>query len=398
MILTYSYKLYLNTSQEKTLERWLRTCNWIFNRALEQRIKAYERRKESVSYQDQQALLTDWRGRMDSLRLVPVTFERDALRRVDRGMKAFFRRVKAGQKPGFPRFKPFRRYRSLECLAVAKYLQGDRIRIPNLGLVRCRGRLLPIGKQRGLRIVHRESGWYAQIILDNGVTISPREPQTSVGIDVGLASFATLSTGDKIDNPRFARKAERKTRALQRRASRKKKGSANRRKAVQRLARQHERVASQRRSFAHAEARKIVDRFDLIAFENLNIAGMVHGNLARSIHDAAWSLFLFCLIFKAENAGKSTVAVNPRGTSQECPRCGAVAKKSLSEREHVCPCGTRLCRDHAAAQVILARALRGNGGLNSLVEEPASVAPLVAVSASRSDETRMPNGSDEPSM
>lgn len=397
MMLTYSYKLYLNASQEKTLDRWLRTCNWIFNRALEQRIKAYQRRKESVSYQDQQALLTEWRGRMDNLRLVPVEFERDAIRRVDRGLKAFFRRVRAGQKPGFPRFKPHRRYRSLECLAVAKYLQGDRVRIPNLGLVRCRGRLLPLGKQRGLRIVRRESGWYAQVILDNGVQVTPCEPQTSVGIDVGLQSFATLSNGEKIDNPRFARKAERKTCALQRRASRKKKGSANRRKAVKRLARQHERVASQRRLFAHAEARKIVNRFDLIAFENLNVAGMVHGNLARSIHDAAWSFFLFCLIFKAANAGKSTVAVNPRGTSQECPQCQAVAKKSLSEREHVCPCGARLCRDHAAAQVILARAVAGKRG-DSRVEEPTYTAPpIVVASASRFVEARMQNGC-KPSM
>jgi putative transposase len=398
MILTYSYKLYLNASQEKTLERWMRTCNWIFNRAIEQRIKAYQRRKESVSYNDQQALLTGWRDRMDGLRLVPVAFARDALRRVDRGMKAFFRRVKAGQKPGFPRFKSFRRYRSMECLAVAKYLRGDKIRIPNLGLVRCRGRLLPVGKQRGLRIIRRESGWYAQIILDNGVQVTPREPQTSVGIDVGLESFATLSNGDKIQNPRFARKAERKMRALQRRVSRRQKGSTNRRNAVQCLARQHERVASQRRSFAHAEARKIVDRVDLIAFEKLTIQNMVKNHkIARSIMDAAWGFFAFCLTFKAANAGKLAIGVDPRGTSQTCPDCGAVQSKSLSERVHACSCGLTIDRDEAAARVILARAVAGKRG-KSRVEEPTNTVPLVAASASRSVEARMQNGSDEPSM
>jgi putative transposase len=366
---------------------------------LEQRIKAYGRRKESLTYQHQQGLLTQWRARMDNLRLVPVAFERDALRRVDRGMKAFFRRVKAGQKPGFPRFKSFRRYRSLECLAPAKYLHGDRIRIPNLGLVRCRGRLLPIGKQHGLRIIHRESGWYAQIVLDNGVEVTPREPQTSVGIDVGLTSFATLSTGERIENPRFARKAERKTRSLQRRASRKKKGSVNRRKAVQRLARQHERVASQRRSFAHAEARKIVNRFDLIAFENLNIVGMSHlRTMARSIMDAAWGFFAFCLTYKAANAGGQAVGVDPRGTSQECPWCGKIVPKVLSERFHQCECspGVVIDRDYAAALVIKARAVAGKRG-DSRVEEPASIAPLVAALTSRSVESRIQNGSDEPS-
>ncbi len=377
MILTYSYKLYLNASQEKALGRWLRTCAWIYNRALEQRSKAYKRRKESVTYQDQQALLTEWRSRMDNLRLVPVAFERDALRRVDRGMKAFFRRLRAGQKPGFPRFRAQRRYRSLECLAVAKYLHGDRMRIPNLGLVRCRGRLLPVGKQRGLRIIHRETGWYAQIILDNGVQATLREPKTTIGIDVGLESFATLSNGEQIENPRFARKAERKVRALQRRVSRRKKGSKNRRKTVQRLARQHERIASQRRSFCHQEARKIVNRFDLIAFEKLNVKGLAAGMLAKSVHDAAWGMFLNFIVYKAENAGRLAVPVKASGTSQECPSCGAVKKKSLSERVHSCDCGLECHRDVASAKVILARAIRGNGRV-TLVEEPASTHPLGA--------------------
>ena len=126
MIRTFQYKLYPNQAQIKTLERWIGVCCWVYNRALEGRIKAYKRRNENVNYNAQQAMLTGWRARMQSLRAVPCVFERDALRRADRGMKAFFRRVKAGNsKVGFPRFRSRHRYNSLECLAPSNYLKGD---------------------------------------------------------------------------------------------------------------------------------------------------------------------------------------------------------------------------------------------------------------------------------
>jgi putative transposase len=189
--------------------------------------------------------------------------------------------------------------------------------------------------QRGVRIIRRETGWYAQVLLDNGAPPPPRPIQTSVGIDVGLESFATLSTGTKIANPQFAQLAQRKLRSLQRRLSRCQKGSSNRRKAVRRLAREHERVAAQRRSFCHQEARKIVDRFDLIGLEKLHIGAMVRNRcLARSIMDAAWGMFAFCLTYKAANAGKSAVSVHAPGTSQECPWCGLIRPKKLCERTH----------------------------------------------------------------
>jgi putative transposase len=262
----------------------------------------------------------------------------------------------------------------MECLDVLTYHRGDRIKIPKLGSIRCRGRLLPIGKQKGLRIVRRESGWYAQIILDNGLIPIQKPVTSTVGIDVGLESFATLSNGEKIDNPRFGRRSERKQRSLQRRLCRRpKKRGMNRRKAAKALARHHERVAAQRRSFAHQEARKIVSRFELVGFENLNVVNMVKNHkLARSIADAAWGFFLFCLTYKAESAGRRAIGVDPHRTSQTCPNCGAAKKKVLKERDHVCPCGLRCHRDHAAARVILARALAGLRG-DSPVEEPATV-------------------------
>jgi putative transposase len=360
MLRTVEMKLYLTAAQEITLISWLRTCCWLYNQALEQRIKSYRRRNESLSFMDQTAFLTHLRQRMPTLAEVPYEFAKDALRRVDRGMKAFFRRLKAGEKAGFPRFRSHTRYNSLEYLKVGSYVRpSNLIYVPKLGLAKFRaGDQRVAGKQKLLRIIRRASGWFAQVAVDDGLAAPPQVPiEYTVGVDVGLASFATLSTGEKIDNPRFFRVSERKLKRAQQRLCRCRKGSRNRRKAVCRVARVHERIAAQRKDFAHQESRKLVNRFDLIGFEKLNIKGLAASRLAKSIHDAAWSLFLWFVTYKAVNAGRHAIPVNPNGTSRECPACGRVTTKSLSERIHRCPCGLILDRDEASARVIRARAL-----------------------------------------
>ena len=204
-----------------------------------------------------------------------------------------------------------------------------------------------------------------------GITIGEAAVNAAtVGIDMGLNSFATLDNGEKIPNPRWAKKSARRLRSTHRRLSRSQKESHNRRKAIANLGRVYEKVKAQRRDFAHQESRKLVDRFDLIAFEKLNVAGMVRGRLAKSIIDAAWGMFLLMLVYKAAKAGKRAIGVNPRGTSQTCPDCGRVKKKLLSERTHECTCGCRLDRDVAAARVILARAL-GVAGVSPVEESTA---------------------------
>lgn len=372
MIKTYQYKLYPNASQIKTLAHWLLVCCRIYNHALAHRTKAYKRRGVSVSYTDQQSLLTKQRARSESLRSVPCHIERAALRRVDCGFKAFFRRLKAGQNPGFPRFRSWRRYNSLEYLSPGTYLKDGKIRIPCMGVVRCRGRSLPEGMQIALRILRRPTGWYAQIVLNDGRRPSVRREVTSaIGVDVGLSAFATLSDGTKIDNPRWLFKSARKLRALHRRVSRRKNGTGRRRRAVNALARRHDVVASQRKSFCHEQSTMLVRKYDMIAVEDLNVAGMVRSRFGKSILDAAWAQFTKHLAAKAEYAGRQVVFVNARGTSQECPNCGAIKPKTLSERIHQCACGCECDRDHAAAQVILARALAGKRG-ESRVERPSA--------------------------
>lgn len=360
---TIEFKLYLTQQQVATLESWMRTCCEVYNRALEHRIKAYRRRGESITYADQQLLLTQQRSRIDQLQSLPAIIERDALRRVDRGMKAFFRRCKSGEKPVFPRFRSRARYNSLEFAAIASYVKSEStVAIPRLGLIKKRGGgCVESTAQKILRVIRRPSGWYGQVVVDEIYPVTNLVDVGPVGIDVGLKVFATTSDGGRIENPRFYRTSEKRRYGLQRSVSRKCKGSKNRRKAVKKLARHHEKIALQRRNFCHQHSTDLVRKHPLIAVEKLNIKGMSRGMLSKSIADAGWAIFLTQLAVKAENAGRLVVAVNPSGTSQTCPDCGAVKKKELRERVHNCECGLVIDRDHAAARVILARALVATG-------------------------------------
>lgn len=288
--------------------------------------------------------------------MVPVHIERDALRRVDRGMAAFFRRVKAGETPGFPRFKGRIRWRSFEVLRLIKYLRdGDKVHIPGIGQVKYRGLMAVVGVVKGVRVVRKERGWYVQLIVDNGPVPAARPVERRIGIDVGLTHFLTTSDGEKVENPRWYREGQKRLRFLSRIASRRKKGSNRRRKAYSRVARFHERMVDTRRDWIHKLTRDLVNKYDLIAVENLNIQGMVRSRFAKSISDAAWGQFVTVLKYKAENAGATVVAVDPRGTSQECSECGRTVPKLLSERTHSCECGYVADRDENAARNILRR-------------------------------------------
>ena len=205
-------------------------------------------------------------------------------------------------------------------------------------------------------IKRTSTGWFASILCDVGEAPKKEEPKEYVGIDVGLSSFATLSTGEKIPNPRYYRESEVLLAERQRKLAKKKKRSKSRKKAKKLVAKTHQKITNQRLDFVRKLAKDLYKRFDFIAFENLNIAGMAQNHcLSKSILDAAWGLFILCLTNKAEEAGKWAVGSNPYGTSQDCSGCGERVPKTLADREHVCPyCGLKLDRDHNAALNILA--------------------------------------------
>ncbi len=361
MIRTFHYPLQPTVAQEATLERWCVACQQLYNGALQHRRDAWQKQRVNVTRFDQHIELTALRAADPAWAVLPLEVERSSLRRVDLAFRSFFRRVKDGKTPGYPRFRSRDRYDSFDFGSWTPRVEGDYLNIPKLGMVRFHKYREFRGEVKLVRIGRSARGWYISFVCDVGAAPEKTPVRSAVGVDLGLEAFATLSNGDRVENPRFFRAGEEVLARRQQSLARKRRGSNGRREAKRLVARAHERVRNQRLDFARKLAGALFERFDLVAHEDLEIARMVrsmNGHFAKSIKDASWGQFLGCLALKAENAGKHCVAVDPRGTSQACPACGVVAKKELGERQHRCPCGFSAHRDHAAAQVILGRGLR----------------------------------------
>jgi putative transposase len=288
------------------------------------------------------------------------------MRRLDKAFQAFFRRVKAGEKPGYPRFKGRDRFDSVEFPAYGDGIRlvGAKLRVQHVGLIKVKIHRAVEGKVKTATLSREAGKWYVIFSCElPDVPIQPHD-KPPVGIDVGLESFLTTSDGEHEPNPRYLKTALPELRRAQRAVSRKRKGSRNRRKSKRKLAKIHARVKRLRKEHHHQVALKLVRRFGLIAAERLDVQGMIeNGRLTRSIADAGWAGFLRTLQCKAESAGIAYVPVDPRGTSQRCSRCGATVPKTLWDRWHECrDCGLSVHRDENSAKEILRLGLLARTG------------------------------------
>ena len=363
---TYTWKLKPTKPQLAAIEQTVEVCRHLYNGALAERKDAWENEKRSVNFAQQCAALPVLKEKSAYLPNVHSQVLQDVMHRVNRSFENFFRRVKTKEaKAGFPRFKGEGRYDSFQYRQYgngAKFDVQGRLALSKIGAVRvCKDRLLT-GTPKTVTITRRADGWYACIACETEPEPLPKTGK-SIGIDVGLESFATLSNGETIANPRLLRHAERQLRTAQRRVSRRKKGSERRKKARVLLAKAHLKVRRARLDFCHKTAHNLVSRFDTIAVEKLNIRGMVKNHhLAKSISDAGWGQFVPILTQKAESAARQVIAVNPAYTSQDCFNCGMRVPKKLSVRLHSCPhCGFEAHRDHNAALNILNKVLENSG-------------------------------------
>jgi putative transposase len=357
---TYKYKLKPTCEQAGVLERTLLLCHHVYNAAIGERREAWRLRGVTVTYYQQKAELPEIKAAMPEYTEVHSQVLQDVVLRVDRAFQAFFRRVHLGEQPGYPRFKGGNRYNSF---TYPQFENGARLDngflvLSKVGRIAVRWSRPVEGTPKTVTISREADGWYACISCAE-VPVQPLEPTgQETGIDLGLASFATLSDGTMIHNPRSYRNAEAYLRRCQRRVARRKKGSNGRKKAVKLLAKAHQKIRRQRRDFHHKEARMLVERYDVIVYEDLRVHNMVKNHhLAKSISDAGWSAFLTILSHKAAWAGRRVQAVEPAYTSQTCSGCGRIVWKGLSVRWHDCPyedCGVSLHRDHNAAVNILA--------------------------------------------
>ncbi len=276
------------------------------------------------------------------------------LKRVDKAFQAFFRRVKSGEKQvGYPRFQGRDRYDSFTFPQAGWSLHNELLTLSKIGTLRVKLHRSMQGKVKTVSVKREGEHWYVCFSVEVETAQLPRSDK-AVGIDLGLTTFAVLSNGEKIPNPRYLRKSLRKLATKQRSLSRCKRGSHRRAKARRAVATVHRRIRNQRADFLHKESRKLVNEYGTIVFEKLQPRNMVRNHsLALSISDAGWSQFVSYCSYKAECADRSVLTVSPAYTSQVCSGCGTIKKKELSERWHSCGCGCSLDRDHNAAINIL---------------------------------------------
>lgn len=353
MIRTYKYPLEPNRRQTVVLLEWLERCRVLYNVALEQRRDWWRIGRKSLTYFDQAKELTELRAADPIYEAIPAQVCRSSLCQLHRAFEGFFRRVKRGETPGYPRFKGSGRLTSFGIGRVS--IQGKKVRVPKLGLVKFRKYRELCGKILDVRIIFKAEKWHVAFSCDVGEVPEKQSAKKAVGIDVGLKSFVTISDGTKIDNPRFFRNAEQTIARYQRALAKKKRGSKARARARMLVQRAHARVRNQRLDFARKLASSLLFRFDCVFYEDLNIGALAAGKLAKSVKDAAWGIFIRALICKAECAGRWAVPVDPRGTSARCSSCGTSATKTLSDRVHRCTfCRLEMDRDENAARNILA--------------------------------------------
>jgi putative transposase len=362
---TFKYHLCPTKAQAEFLDGQLREACDLYNAAKQERDDAWKTCRKSINYYDQANQLKAMRAE-GLIGLTDYCCCQDVLRRVDKTYKAFFARVKRGDKPGFPRYRSFRRYDSITFPNPGhgyRLLDDDKLRITGAGHIKVKLHRPMEGKIKTLTIKREAGRWFACFSVERDAAPLPVS-ERAIGIDVGLNRFAVLSDGREIQNPRHYRNAEARLRRCQRKVARRKKGGNRRRKAVRELQRAHVHVRNQRAHFQHHLSRQLVNEYGVIAVEDLNVKGLAGGMLAKSVQDAGWSQFIAMLSYKAECAGRVLVKVDPRGTSQMCT-CGASVPKVLADRWHDCSaCGLSANRDHVSAQVILSRARCGLSGAN----------------------------------
>jgi putative transposase len=356
----YKFRMYPTKQQETQLDLTLETCRHLYNTALADRKNCYELEGISRSYKDQSVTLTSEK-KEGKWQHVFSQVSQDVLRRVDKAFKSFFRRVKAGDKPGYPRFKGEGWYKSFTYPQAGFKLEGSKLALSKIGSVRIFRHREVEGKIKTCTIKKDKLGhWYA-ILVSEILDPVPVEPKIAIGVDVGLKSLVALSTGETAQYLKYYVEDEKRLSVAQRNLSRKKKGSGNRQKAKAKVAKLHQKIQNHRDEFLHQVSRKIVDLADVIVFENLNIQGMLKNhNLAKHIQDHSWGKLIQFTQSKAAKAGKVVELVNAAYTSQKCSRCGIIVPKALTERVHLCPnCGLELDRDINASLNIVTLGLRG---------------------------------------
>src|SRR2546426_947627 len=394
---TCKYRLYPNKQTEQKLYWTLTRCRELYNAALYERKDAYKYAGKSVSYYDQQNDLPEIKAEIrEEYQDIAAHVLQDVLRRLQKAFDAFFRRCKNGENPGYPRFQGRNRYDSFTYPDGAGWkFDGSYLHLTKIGKAKVKLHRPLEGKIKTVTIKREVDQWYVTFSCEVDAPEKLPLSYEDVGIDLGVTHLATLSNGEMIEHPRYYRKGKQALEKRQQALSRKKRGSHRREKARKLVAKAHCKIARQRKDFLHKASKKLVERYQVIVFEDIKTSTLTRkpkpqqdengtylpngaaakGGLNKSILDAGWGTFVSMCSVKAAWAGRTLLKVSPKFTSQICSACGTVRKKELSERWHSCDCGAELDRDVNAAINIL---VRGNQQLCRVNNQLARTEPTQA--------------------
>lgn len=349
------------------LNRQLDLCRWVYNQTLALRKNAWENEQKNIGYYESKKHIAIWKQDKPELKEVHSHVLQDVSMRVDLALQAFFRRVRNGEEPGYPRFKGRGYYDSLTYFESGFKLEGDNLWLSKIGDIKVWLHRPLEGTIKRLTIRRSATGkWYVSFLVEDAPKEILPASEKAVGIDVGISNFAVLSDGTFIANWRYLAECEERLSTAQSKKDKLPKGSPERRKAAKKVCHIYERLGNIRDNFAHQLSRDIVDEYGIISMEDIDITNMIEKKpyLAKSILDASWSRFRTYVMYKAASAGRKMVLVNPAYTSQICSGCGTIVKKDLSLRVHNCPtCGLVMDRDLNAAKNILRLGLQSLVGI-----------------------------------
>ena len=348
MLTAYKYRMYPDDVQREMFLKHFGACRFVYNWSLEQKIKTYETDNVSLSCYDLNAMLPDLKKEFEWLKEVNAQSLQQTQKRLDSAFRRFFR-----EKYGFPKFKskknPIQSFQVPQNYIVD--FDTNQVRLPKTGWVKTIIHRRFAGILKTATVSMTKTGkFFISVLVEDGKETPRKELfgyDTTIGLDVGIKDFVTMSDGTKIDNPKFLRSSIKRIEVLQRRFSKTKKGSKNRDKARRKVALQYEKVANQRKDFLHKTSSRIVSNNQAIAIETLNVQGMMqnHG-LAQAIGDVSWSEFFRQLKYKSERYGKTLLKIGQfEPSSKTCSVCGSIKRDlKLSEREWTCAeCG--VCHD-----------------------------------------------------